>query len=122
MSPLARNRRVSRTSCSSASQFFDSACLGVSVRSGSAMASERIVWFHVIGEIRDIEVIAAGPSIRHVRRLRRLYGPGRWRKLKGTAIVALLDGSTFLAEVHWCEAHGIGRREMKIKYLHGSTP
>jgi hypothetical protein len=65
-------------------------------------------------------VIAVGSSIRHLRRLRRIYGQGRWRKLKGIATVALIDGSTFLAEVHWYEAHGIGRREMKIKRLIGS--
>ena len=70
-----------------------------------------------IGEILDIEVIAAGPGIRELARLRRVYGTGWWRKLKGTAMVRLPDGSVCRAEVHWYEAHGIGRKELKVKRL-----
>lgn len=70
-----------------------------------------------IGEILDIEVIAAGPAIRELARLRRIYGAGWWRKLKGTAMVRLPDGSICRAEVHWYEAHGIGRKELKVKRL-----
>ena len=69
----------------------------------------------VIGTIADVEVIAVGRSIRNLPRLRRIYGAGRWRKLKGTAAVRLPDGSLCRAELHWYEAHGIGKREMKIK-------
>lgn len=43
------------------------------------------------------------------------YGPGRWRKRKGIARVRFSDGSVRVAEVHWYEAHGIGRRQFKIK-------
>lgn len=71
--------------------------------------------FEVIGEITDVETFAIGTSIRELPRLRRVYGAGRWRKRKGTAQVRLEDGTVCRAEVHWYEAHGIGRKEMKIK-------
>jgi hypothetical protein len=71
----------------------------------------------VIGEISGVEIIAAGNGIRNVRRLRRKYGEGRWRKLKGIARVRLENGSIHEAEIHWYEAHGIGRREIKIKRI-----
>jgi hypothetical protein len=70
-----------------------------------------------IGEILDVEVIAAGQGIHELARLRRAYGAGFWRKLKGTALVRLPDGSVCRAEVHWYEAHGIGRKELKVKRL-----
>ncbi len=69
----------------------------------------------IIGEITDVEAFAVGTSIRELPRLRRDYGPGRWRKRKGIAQVRLPEGSVCKAEVHWYEAHGIGRKEMKIK-------
>ena len=68
-------------------------------------------------EITDIQVIAVGKAIRILAQLEKAYGRGRWRKLKGTALVELPDGSVPRAEVHWYEAHGIGRRDMKIKRL-----
>jgi hypothetical protein len=71
--------------------------------------------FEIIGEIRDVEVIAEGTSIRDLARLRRAYGPGRWRKLKGIATVRLCSGRVRLAELHWYQAHGVGKREMKRK-------
>jgi hypothetical protein len=71
--------------------------------------------FEVIGEIEDIEVIAKGPSVREKARLVAQYGHGRWRKLKGTGTVRLVSGTICRVEVHWYEAHGIGRRKMKIK-------
>ena len=71
--------------------------------------------FAVVGAVANIEVIAIGRSIRELPRLRRVYGAGRWRKLKGVATVRLDDGALYTAEVHWYEAHGIGKREMKIK-------
>jgi hypothetical protein len=70
-----------------------------------------------LGEILDIEVMAVGKAIRELPRLRRVYGRGWWRKLKGTAAVRLPDGSVCRAEVHWYEAHGIGRKELKVKRL-----
>jgi len=72
--------------------------------------------FEIVGPIRDVETIAAGPSVRQVGRLRRRYGGGRWRKRKGIASVRLEDGTAHQAEVHWYEAHGIGQREVKIKF------
>ena len=71
--------------------------------------------FEIISEITDIEIIAIGSSIRDVARLRRMYGKGRWRKLKGVAWVRLRNGRIRLAELHWYEAHGIGKRELKRK-------
>ena len=69
----------------------------------------------IIGRIADTQVIAVGRSIRELRRLQRSYGTGRWRKLKGVATVRLEDGTRARAEVHWYEAAGVGKREMKIK-------
>ena len=71
--------------------------------------------FEVLGSITEIETIAAGPSVRIRSVLRKRYGMGRWRKLKGVANVRLSDGTIRLAEVHWFEAHGIGKRKMRIK-------
>jgi hypothetical protein len=71
--------------------------------------------FEIISEVTEIETIAVGSSIRDAARLRRMYGKGRWRKLKGVAKVRLRSGRIRLAELHWYEAHGIGRREMKRK-------
>ncbi|MGB9178405.1 MAG: hypothetical protein WCB68_04085 [Pyrinomonadaceae bacterium] len=71
--------------------------------------------FEIIGEITDIETIAVGSKIRDVLRLRRMYGKGRWRKMKGVAQVRLRSGRVRLAELHWYEAHGIGRKEIKRK-------
>ena len=73
--------------------------------------------FDILGEISDIETFATGSRIREIARLRRIYGRGRWRKRKGIARVRLADGSIHVAEVHWYEAAGIGRKEFKIKYL-----
>jgi hypothetical protein len=56
-------------------------------------------------------------AIRQRRRLRKLYGGHRWRKLKGTAVIKLADGTMCYAEVHWYEAHGVGTRELKIKRI-----
>ena len=72
--------------------------------------------FEVVGQLRNIETIATGRAIRELRRLRRRYGRGRWRKRKAIATVRLQDETVHKAEVHWYEAHGIGRREMKIKF------
>lgn len=71
--------------------------------------------FEIVGEVRDIEVIARGPSVRVRAELRARFGRGQWRKLEGTATVRLRDGTIWRAEVHWYEAHGVGRRRMKIK-------
>jgi hypothetical protein len=73
--------------------------------------------FEILGDISEIETFAAGSGIREIARLRRAYGRGRWRKRKGIARVRLADGTLHLAEVHWYEAAGIGRKEFKIKHL-----
>jgi len=71
--------------------------------------------FEIVGKIKDIETIAVGNSIRNIARLRKVYGRGRWRKLKGVATVRLSSGKLRLAEVHWYEAHGLGKKEIKRK-------
>ncbi|HEX8130794.1 MAG TPA: hypothetical protein VF527_16965 [Pyrinomonadaceae bacterium] len=71
--------------------------------------------FEIIGDIGNVEMIAVGSSIREIARLRRTYGKGRWRKLKGDAQIRLKDGRIRFAELHWYEAHGIGRKEIKRK-------
>ena len=73
------------------------------------------MYFHLIGEITPVETFATGSGIREIARLRKLYGRGRWRKRKGFAQVRLSDGTVRRAEIHWYEATGIGRRELKIK-------
>ena len=73
--------------------------------------------FELIGEISNVETIATGSAIREIARLRKQFGPGRWRKLKGIAQVRLRNGKIRNAEVHWYEAHGIGKRKMKIKFF-----
>ncbi len=74
-------------------------------------------WFRIVGAIRDAEIIATGRGIRELRRLRKAHGGQRWRKLKGKATIELADGRHVVAELHWYEAHGVGRREMKIKQI-----
>lgn len=69
----------------------------------------------LVGEITDLETIAAGRAIRDIDRLEELYGRGRWRKMKGRALMRLPSGRVRLVELHWYEAHGIGRRELKRK-------
>ena len=73
------------------------------------------MYFEVIGEITDVERIAVGASIRDIARLRKQFGAGRWRKLKGVATVRLANGRMRKVELHWYEAHGIGKRKLKIK-------
>jgi hypothetical protein len=76
-----------------------------------------LVDVEVIGTITEIETIAVGRSIRDLPRLRKVYGARRWKKLKGIARVRLPDGVVCQAEVHWYAAHGIGKKELKIKRL-----
>jgi hypothetical protein len=73
--------------------------------------------FEIIGKITDIETIAINNSIRDLKRLKKIYGGERWRKLKGIATIALEDGNICQAELHWYEAHGIGKKEIKIKTI-----
>ncbi|MDQ3687282.1 MAG: hypothetical protein M3430_17030 [Acidobacteriota bacterium] len=71
--------------------------------------------FEIVSEMTDVETIATGMGVHDRARLRKQYGRGRWRKLKGVAEVRLPDGRIRLAEIHWYEAHGIGRKEFKLK-------
>ena len=73
--------------------------------------------FELLSDIRNVEVIAEGRGVRVARLLRRRYGGQHWRKLKGTATVRLADGTIRHAEIHWYEAHGVGRKRFKIKRL-----
>ena len=73
--------------------------------------------FKILGRIADVELIASGTAIRERKRLWKIYGKGRWRKLKGTAKVEFSDGTIMHAEIHWYEAHGIGAKEHKIKRI-----
>ena len=73
--------------------------------------------FKLRSDIVDVQEIAVGRSIRILAKLEKIYGRGRWRKLKGIAMVELPDGSVAGAELHWYEAHGMGRKDMKIKRL-----
>lgn len=72
--------------------------------------------FEIVGDISGIEIIAIGRKIRILPLLQKRYGRGRWRKLKGVATVRLAGGRIRTAEVHWFEAHGIGKKKMRIKY------
>lgn len=71
--------------------------------------------FEVVGAIEAVEVIATGSSLRVLPYLRKAYGRGRWRKLKGLATVRLRNGALRKVELHWYEAHGIGKRDIRIK-------
>ncbi len=71
--------------------------------------------FEILSELRDVQVIATGTGLRDRARLRKIYGRGRWRKLKAVASMRLPDGTIRLAEIHWYEAHGIGKKEFKLK-------
>lgn len=71
--------------------------------------------FRIIGKIVAVETIAEGSGIREIANLRKQYGLGNWRKRKGIAVIRLPDGTTSRAEVHWYEAHGIGKVKLKIK-------
>jgi hypothetical protein len=73
--------------------------------------------FEIVGEITSIKTIAIGHSIQDIARLQKFYGKGRWRKCKGRATVRLPDRTLCTAEVHWYEAHGIGRKEIKLKRI-----
>jgi threonine dehydrogenase-like Zn-dependent dehydrogenase len=75
--------------------------------------------FEIIGEIREIEIISIGGNIRDIMRIQKKYGKGRWRKLKGIVKIKLISGSICDSEIHWYEAHGIGKVNIKIKRILG---
>jgi hypothetical protein len=71
--------------------------------------------FELISEITEVKTIATGTGVRDRARLRKAYGRARWRKVKGVAQVRLPNGRIRMAQIHWYEAHGIGKREFKLK-------
>ena len=71
--------------------------------------------FEILDEIEGVETIASGTGVRIRAWLDKVYGRGRWRKRKGFANVRLANGAVRRVELHWYEAHGIGRRDFKIK-------
>ena len=71
--------------------------------------------FDIIDNITEIQTIATGSGIRGLDRLRKMYGHGNWRKMKGITRIRLPSGRIRLAELHWYEAHGIGKKEIKRK-------
>jgi hypothetical protein len=73
------------------------------------------MWFELLSSITETETIAVGTSIREINRLRKRYGVGRWRKRKGIAKMRLADDTICMAELHWYEAHGIGKKEIRVK-------
>ena len=73
--------------------------------------------FELLSELMSVETFASGRGIRNLSALTQRYGLGKWRKRKGVALIRLKDGSECLAELHWYEASGIGRKEMKVKWL-----
>ena len=75
------------------------------------------MFLDIIGEVEQIETIAVGGRIHDIMHIRKQYGPGRWRKLKGVAKIRLQSGRIRKAEIHWYEAQGIGRKKMKIKRI-----
>ena len=79
------------------------------------LQSDLSMHFEIISKITNIEIIAVNKSIRDIRRLEKEYGRGRWRKVKGVAQIRLHNGRVRKAEIHWYEAHGIGRKEFKRK-------
>lgn len=80
------------------------------------------MYFEILGVITQVETFATGSGVREITRLRKMYGKGRWRKRKGIARVKLSDGSIHVAEIHWYEATGIGKKEFKIKRLLEGSP
>ena len=73
------------------------------------------LFFQIVGQISNVATIAVSRQIRRLARLKKLYGPGRWRKMKGEAVIRLPSGQLRRVELHWYEAHGVGKRGMKIK-------
>lgn len=73
--------------------------------------------FKIISDIQQIETIAIGRGIHHLDHLRKRYGARHWRKRKGLARVELEDGTIGRAEIHWYEAHGVGKKELKLKWF-----
>jgi hypothetical protein len=95
-------------------------CSFVQKRASDRFEARQRMKFEIIGEVRSVETIASGREIRVLPTLRKKWGAGRWRKMKGLAHVRILrTGNILRAEIHWYEAHGIGKRDIKISHLRG---
>lgn len=84
---------------------------------GHELEYNRLVFFEILGEFTDVETIAVGPAIRELKRLQKQHGRAKWRKMKGISEIRLQGGRVVQAELHWYEAHGIGKKEFKVKRL-----
>ncbi len=73
------------------------------------------MYYRKLGPVTDIEIIARGAGVDIRAYLNRTFGRGDWRKLKGLAEVEYTNGEIWLVELHWFEAHGIGKRLEKDK-------
>jgi len=71
--------------------------------------------FELLSDITNIETISINLSIREREKLKARFGGQRWRKLKGVALIRFPNGEVCHGELHWYEAHGVGRRKMKVK-------
>ena len=69
----------------------------------------------ILCKVDSVEVIAVGRSIRTLNFLQKRFGRGRWRKMKGVATIRDHNGAVLRNEIHWYEAHGIGRVLIKRK-------
>jgi hypothetical protein len=67
--------------------------------------------FGLVGSIENAAVIAAGPGLRVRSYLRKVYGHGRWQKMKGSATIRLPNGALRRVESHWYEA-GLARAKL----------
>jgi hypothetical protein len=73
----------------------------------------------LISDLTNIEIIAVNLSIRELQNLKKQFGGKRWRKLKGIGLVRFPNGEVRQAELHWYEAHGIGKKKLKVKRILG---
>jgi len=89
----------------------------IAIQYATCTGDSWMLTFEILGEITDIEIIATGRGVKIRRHLDRTYGRGRWRKMKGHALVRLADDTICEAELHWYEAHGIGRKDFKVKRI-----
>ncbi|MDX2451702.1 hypothetical protein [Desulfosarcina sp.] len=69
--------------------------------------------FEIVEQLSVPETIAVDKSIHEFQRLKKVYGDGRWRKMKGIYIIRFQSGDVCRAEIHWYEARGKGKKEQK---------
>lgn len=70
----------------------------------------------ILSPITEIETVTEGKRIRILKYLKKRYGGQHWKKKKRVALVKdPYSGLPRRAEVHWFEAHGVGKVEIKRK-------